>query len=102
MKASKTPACRLIEYHAANLSFDGAAALRQQIMAYVRGVRGQRLTPVTEKQIIDWFRATDAAFLRRQLTEVVALGQVRICSRSLSSNRRHNGGYVYEIATAED
>ena len=82
-------------------AFDGAEALRRQIVAYVRGVRGPREAPVTEKQITGWFRGTDPAFLRQQLTEVVTAGQVRICSRSLSSNRRHNGGYVYEIPAAE-
>lgn len=98
MRASRTSPCRLIQYHAANLAFDGSAALQKQIIAFIQGVRGERQTPVTEKQIVDWFRATDPAFVRHQLTEVCGDGRVRIYPRSLSSSRRHNGGYVYEVS----
>jgi hypothetical protein len=98
MRASRTSPCRLIQYHADNLAFDGAVALQKQIVSFVRGVRGVRQTPVTEWQIVDYFRATDPAFVRRQLTEVCGDGRVRIYPRSLSSSRKYNGGYIYEAA----
>lgn len=96
MRSSRTSPCRLIQYHADNLAFDGAAALQKQIISFIRGIRGERQAPVTEKQIIDWFRATDPAFVRLQLTEVCGDGRVRVYPRSLSSSRRHNGSYTYE------
>ncbi len=98
MRASRTPTPRLIQYHAPDLRFDGVAGLRDQIVAFVRGVRGKRQAGVTERQIVDWFRGTDPAFVRARLTEVCASGEVRCCMRSLGSRRRHGGGYVYEAA----
>ena len=95
MRASKTPTCRLIDY-SARLKFDGAAALRKQIVAYVGGVRGERQNPVTEAQIIAWFRSTPPDFVRARLTEVCG-DQVRCCLASMGGSRiRHNAKYVYE------
>ena len=97
MRQSKTPTCRLIDY-SAPLKFDGAAALRKQIVAFVGGVRGPRQHPVTEAQIVAWFRSTPPAFVRAQLTEVCG-EQVRICLATMGgSHVRHNARYVYEIA----
>ena len=89
---------RRICFHADNLKFDGAKALQSWIVRFVKGIRGERKVPVSEKQIVDWFRATDPAFVREQLDVVCADGRVRICQRSLSSRRRFNGAYVYEAA----
>ena len=97
MRASRTPTARLIQYHATDLRFDGAASLRRQIVGFVRGIRGERQNGVTERQIISWFRGTNPDFVRARLTEVCASGEVRCCMRSLGSGRRHNGGYVYVV-----
>jgi hypothetical protein len=97
MYASKTPMERLIDYSATNLKFDGAEALRRRIVAFIKGVRGERKNPVTEKQIVAWFRGTPPAFVKAQLTEVCG-GEVRIAIASMSSNRRASGVYVYEVA----
>lgn len=99
MLASRTSFARLIPYNAPNLTFDGATALQKRIVDFVGGVRGNRKNPVTEKQILDWFNVTDADFVREQLQAVCDDGRIRICRRSLSSGRRHNGGYVYVVAS---
>ena len=99
MRASRTPTPRLIQYHAADLRFDGATALRRQIVIFVRGIRGNRQTGVSEKQIVSWFRGTDPGFVRQRLSEACAAGEVRCCARALGSRRRFNGGYVYEVET---
>ena len=96
MRASKTPICRLINY-SAPLKFDGAEALRKQIVKFVGGVRGPRQNPVTEKQIVLWFRSTPADFVKARITEVCG-SQIRTCHASLGgSHIRHNAGYVYEV-----
>lgn len=95
MRASRTPTCRLLDY-SAPLQFDGAEALRRQIVAYAQGVRGARLSGVTEAEIVAWFRGTPSAFVRARLTEVVAQDRVRVCMANLSSGRRSNGAYRYE------
>ena len=97
--ASKTPTCRLIDY-SAPLKFDGAAALRKQIVAFVGGVRGQRQNPMTEAQIIAWFRSTPAEFVRARLTEVCGKDGVRCCLANMGGSRiRHDARYVYEVQT---
>ena len=96
MNCDRTHFSRQIDY-SAKLKFDGAAALRKQIVCFVRGIKGPRQNPVTERQIVKWFRGTPPDFVRKQLTEVCFAGQIRQCMKSLSSNRRFNGSYVYEI-----
>ena len=98
MRCSTMDASRIITYHADNLRCDGTAALQKQIVRYVAGIRGKRQSPVTEAQILRWFRGTEPDFIRAQLTALCIAGRIRICQRSLSSRRRANGGYVYEIA----
>ena len=99
MRASKTPTCRLIDY-SAPLRFDGAAALRKQIVACVGGVRGERQNPVTEAQIVAWFRSTPADFVRARLTEVCG-DRVRCYLASMDGSRiRHNAKYVHEAVDA--
>lgn len=99
MRASRTHDDRLVPYHLAELKFDGPKALQNRIVAFVRGVRGERKTPVTEKQIVAWFRSTHSWFVSAQLSATITDGRVRICQKSLSSGRRSNGAYVYEAAT---
>lgn len=100
MRAARTPDARLINFADPALKFDGAAALRKQIASFVRGVKGERQNPVSEKQIVAWFKSTSPAFVKEQLTHVVHGGQVNILRRSLSSTRRHNGAYRYEAVDA--
>lgn len=100
MNASTMSADRLVQFHADGLAFDGARALQRRVAAFVRGVRGKRSAPVTEAQIVAYFRATDADFVRAAITDAVACGDIRIVRRSLSSGRRANGGYSYEAVEA--
>jgi len=98
MRASRTHGSRLIMFHSPDLTFDGASALRKQIVDFVRGIRGERKNAVTEKQIVQWFRGTNAAFVRRQIGAACAAGEIRCCAKSLGSHRSHAGAYVYEVS----
>lgn len=100
MRAARTPDARLINFADPSLKFDGATALRKQIASFVRGIKGERKNPVSEKQIVAWFKSTSPSFVKEQLTHVVHDGQVNILRRSLSSTRRHNGAYRYEVGRA--
>jgi len=100
MKASRSPASRLIQYHAENLAFDGAAALQRQILRFIHGIKGPRENPVTRKQIIEWFRATEPAFVEQQINFLSDSLKIRGCANSLGSHRRFNGRYVYELTEA--
>jgi len=95
MRASRTSDDKLIPFNGP-LKFDGALALQRRIAAYVRGVNGERINPVSEAQIVRWFRSTDPEFVKTQIAACLAAGSVRIVRRSLSSTRRHNGAYRYE------
>jgi hypothetical protein len=102
MKASRTHDSRLIDYSAPNIKGDGAAMLRREIQKFCAGIRGPRENPVSEKQIVEWFRSTDADFVRDQITEACTRSLIRCCQKSLTSSRRHRGAYVYEAVTDED
>jgi hypothetical protein len=98
MRVSRTPDERLIPYHDSGLKFDGRKALQNRIVAFVRGVRGERKNAVTQAQIIRWFKSTCPKFVLEQLDAVCGEGRVRVCMRSLSSGRKASGSYVYEVA----
>jgi len=100
MKASRSHHSRLIQYHADNLAFDGATALQKQILRFVHGIKGPRENPVTRMQIVDWFRATDPAFVEKQITHLSNTLKIRGLANSLGSHRRFNGRYVYELTEA--
>ena len=98
---------RLTKFDSPNFSGDGADTLQRRIEAYIRGVRGIRKNPVSEKEIIAYFCATDPEFVREQLSKTLDGDNIRIVRRSLSSGRRHNGAYGYvhvdtEKLTKED
>jgi hypothetical protein len=97
MRASRTDDSRKLMFHSEDLRFDGRKALRGHIVRFVRGIRGERENPVTERQIVQWFQGTDAAFVRSVLADMVATGELRVCQRSLGSGRLANGAYVYEL-----
>lgn len=80
---------------------DGRAALGRMILKFVGGIRAPRQNPVTRKQIETWFRATDKAFLNEVILELIGDGRLMISTRSLNSNRRSNGGYVYWLPEGE-
>jgi len=100
MKASRSHDGRVIQYHATNLTFDGAVALRRQILRYIHGIKGPRENPVTRKQIVEWFRATDPAFVEKQINYLSDTLKIRGLANSLGSHRRFNGRYVYELTEA--
>lgn len=85
----------LVDWSAAK---DGRAGCKAQIRKFVRGINGPRKNPVTEAQILRWVSCTPREFASECLTELVSDGAIRICQRSLSSTRRANGAYVYEVA----
>jgi hypothetical protein len=69
----------------------------RRVFAFVRGVRGKRKNPVTCRQIDDHFNEYSRAAVSQALNTLVLDGRVRIIMRSLSSRRRANGGYCYEV-----
>lgn len=101
MMASRTDISRLIDYGAPNIKGDGAAMLRRQIQQFCVGIRGPRQNPVSEKQIVEWFRSTNPEFVREQITQACAEELIRCCPKSLSSSRRHRGAYVYEAVSPQ-
>ena len=64
MRAARTHDDRLINFADPALKFDGAVALRKRIAAFVRGIKGERLNLVSEKQIVAWFKSTPPAFVK--------------------------------------
>jgi hypothetical protein len=54
---------------------------------------------VTAAQIKKWMRATPADFVGQQIDAACQDGRIAIRRKSLSSWRRANGAYVYEIAS---
>lgn len=88
---------RLLPYHDTTVTADGITQLRQRMLIFISGIRGERRNPVTEPQIILWFQATEADFVRARLAELCDRGEVCRCGTSLGSDRRSNGGYVYEV-----
>ena len=85
-----------INYADPAIKGDGAKACQNEIVRFVRGIRGPRKTPVTAKQICQWFKVTPEAFVEIQIAAACAAGKINIRRRSLSSGRKFNGGYVYE------
>ncbi|MDA8232764.1 MAG: hypothetical protein M0006_15645 [Magnetospirillum sp.] len=92
MRCSTEHFSRSLMYQSVN---DGEAALARMVIKFIGGIRGPRGTPVTLKQIEQWFRATDKVFLGKVLTTLVYDGKVMIGQRSFNSSRRANGSYVY-------
>lgn len=69
-----------------------------QIVAFAKGIRGERANGVSKKQILRWFSGTPADFIERAIWEAIANGKLDCFPKSRTSGRRHNGAYVY-IAT---
>lgn len=74
------------------------AGCKAQILKFVRGIRGDRKNPVSRKQIANWLPGTPPDFVDECLIELLADGKVEIVRNSLSSGRRFNGAYRYQIA----
>ena len=100
MHAARTSPARVVDFSASNFRGDGAAALRREIEAFVRGVRGPRAEPVSRVQIERWFRATPAEFVCLQITDLIVEGRLRLVRRSLTGHGRANGAYRYVAVDA--
>lgn len=94
-----TQMAHAIDYSSPALKGDGAKACQNEIVRFVAGIRRPRRTPVTTKQILQWFRATPQEFVHTQLDATLIAGRIRAVPRSLKSTRRHNGVCVYEVTT---
>lgn len=90
---------RKIAYHAVS-GYDGRAALKREIVRFVRGIRGARECAVTQEQIVAWFRATDAACVRRCILDLVVDDVITIQRSSLRSPMPHNTRYTYAVVDA--
>lgn len=87
-----------INYADPAIKGDGAKSCQCEIVRFVRGVRRPRTTPVTATQIKKWMRATPEDFVEKQIDAACVAGKIHIRQKSLSSGRRFNGSYVYEVA----
>jgi hypothetical protein len=76
---------------------DGAKSCQHEIVRFVRGIRRPRTVPVTAAQIKKWLRVTPADFVDEQIDAACNSGRIAIRQKSLSSGRRFNGAYVYEV-----
>jgi len=88
----------VIDYSSPGIKGDGAAILQRRIIAFVRGIRRPRQNPVSSSQIKRWFRATPPEFVDAQIDAVIISGKIKISQKTLSSGRRFNGAYVYEVS----
>ena len=93
MRASRTDTNRQIQFHADNLSFDGAAALRRQIIKRIEKLQN----PPSTRDLERWFYATDSGFLSDQLYDLMARGRIRCFSKTMG-RRRHNSVVYYELS----
>lgn len=96
MYHSRTPMPRLLRYNDPGFKGDGAGALRREIAKFVGGIKGDRKNPVSEKQILAWFKSTDPDFVRKQITDACGAGEIR-CVRTSTRTRGHNRAYRYEV-----
>lgn len=75
-----------------------AAALRREVVRFVRGVRRPRTAMVTMREIAAWFMRTDAARVNVAVGELIVDGVLAIARTSFRSPIPHNARYVYGIA----
>lgn len=87
-----------INYADPRIKGDGARMAQNEIVRFVKGIRGRRSNPVSARQIKKWLRHTPSDFVDEQITAACADGRICIRQKSLSSGRRFNGAYVYEPA----
>ena len=85
-----------IDYSDPGIKGDGAKMCQNEIVRFVRGIRGPRQNPATTRQIMKWLRHTPADFIHAQIDEALLAGKIRIRQKSLSSGRKANGAYFYE------
>lgn len=90
-----------LDYSHPSIKGDGAAMAQREIVRFVRGIRRPRSAAVTAAQIKKWFRATPGDFIERQIDAACNSGKIVIRQKSLSSGRKFNGAYVYEVARDE-
>lgn len=97
MSAPRTDDSRRVDW--SKVKGDAPAALVEQIARFVKGIRGERKSPVSSAQILKWFAGTPRAFVEKAILEAVTVGKIRCAPRSLASSRQANGAYVYEAST---
>lgn len=97
MKASRTDDSRRVDWSGVK---DGPVKLIGQVTRYVGGIRGPRKEGVTTKQILTWFHGTPEGVVQDAIGNACAQGKIRCCMRSLGSNQRSNGGYIYVVDEA--
>ena len=75
---------------------------QEYIYQFIKGIYGDRKNPVSEKQVRKSFEKYYPEFKGNDfydfLDELLSVGRIIIRPRSLSSSRRWNGAYVYEVA----
>lgn len=87
-----------INYADPAIKGDGAKMCQNEVVRFVGGIRRPRQAPVSKKQILRWFPHTPDAFVDAQIDAACMAGRIAIRMRSLSSRRRANGSFVYEVA----
>lgn len=109
MKCSRRQDCRAIDYSAITCGFRSGSyttnqirlqSLALQIQRFVKGIRGDRKSPVTFGQICGWFSATPQPFVRMGVDAAVDAGYIRACYNALRQNGRNNAEQTiyYEAA----
>lgn len=84
-----------IDYSDPAIKGDGAKMCQNEIVRFVRGIRGPRQNPATTRQIMKWLRHTPSDFIHEQIDAALMAGRIRAVSRSLTSSRRAKGVCVY-------
>lgn len=77
---------------------EGHNRCKNQIIKFITGIHGPRKNPVTKKQIMKWVPHTPSEFVDACIDSLIMDGSISIRQKSLSSGRRYNGAYVYEIS----
>lgn len=93
------PAYTWLDFEADNRT--GRERLLIQIVRFVRGLRGDRLTPVTRRQIASRFRGTASEFVQDTIDSAHGQGLIHLCNNALRQTGRNNATllYYYEITS---
>ena len=86
-----------IDFSDPGIKGDGARMAENEVVRFVRGVRRPRTAAVSAQQIRKWFRHTPDAFVDAAIDAALLAERIVIRRRTVTSGRRANGGYVYEI-----
>lgn len=95
MKCDRTATSRLWPYHDTSLTFDGRVALRSHMLRFIQGIKGVRKNPVTEREIVQWFRCTRPDFVRSVLWDLVMRRYVRQEGRAYRITGEYTVAFFY-------